>query len=283
MKKKTKVIICVCVLCLLAGIFIGYTAYNTVRYGQIKPKTPVSITTSNVKDTSDICMIGHRGFSAIAPENTLAAFEEACKAGFYGCEFDIHLTSDGHWVVMHDSDIKLMTGVRGEIEEMTLAELEKIPFTNGANIDKFEGTYIPTLEQTLELLSKYDIAPIIEIKTDTTEKLDEMLALIEKYALSEKTWIISFEKAPLLKTRELDTEIKMSFLTHEVTQEAVDFCIENNMNGLDFSKKKAGENEVKMITDAGLVPQVWTVDAIEDFERFYSYGVRYFTGNCLTY
>lgn len=283
MKKKTKTLIIVCAVFLVIGALCGYFAYEYICYGPIKAKEPVSIQTSSVEDTSDIYMIGHRGFSAIAPENTLDSFKEACEYGFYGCEFDIHLTKDGQWAVMHDAKIKKMTGQKGVIEDMTLEELKAIPFTNGANIADYGEVYIPTLEETLALLKEYDVAPIIEIKTATTEKLDEMLALIRKYGFEDKAWIISFEKEPMVKTRELNKDIKMSFLTHEVTQEDIDFCLENNLDGLDFSKKKITPEAVDMVVEAGLLPQVWTVDTIEDFETLYSYGIRYFTGNCLTY
>lgn len=283
MKKKAKIIVIICAVCLLIGAVAGYMTYNYLNFGPIKAKEPLSIKTSSVEDTSDVFMIAHRGFSAIAPENTLEAFQEACDEGFFGCEFDIHLTSDGQWVVMHDANIRKMTGKKGVIEEMTLEELRKIPLTNGANIEKYDSVYIPTLEETLSLLSGYDTAPVIEIKTATTEKMDEILELLEKYDMLEKVWIISFEKEPLLKVRELSGDIKISYLVHEVTEEAIKFCLDNKLSGVDFNKKNAGEEQVKMILDAGLVPQVWTVDLIEDFERFYSYGVRYFTGNCLTY
>lgn len=284
MKKKTKKIIAACcAVILIAAVVCGAMVYN-LFYGPIKTKTPISIKTSSaVKDTSEIYMIGHRGLSAIAPENTLAAFEKAGEEGFFGCEFDIQLTSDGEWVVMHDPELKKMTGKFGKIVEMTAADVTAREITNGANIASYPGLHVPTFDETLKVLSEYDIVPVIEIKTASTEKIAEMLETIGKYGFEEKAWIISFEKAPLEKTRELDKDIKMSFLTHEVTQEAVDFCIENDLNGLDFDKKNATAESVEMIVKAGLVPQVWTVDTIEDFETFYSYGVRYFTGNCLTY
>ena len=283
MKKKTKVLFIVFAVCFALGIAAGFIVFDKVINAPIEAKEPVSIKTSGFSDFSDVCLIGHRGFSAIAPENTNKSFKEACLAGFYGCEFDIHLTEDKKWVIMHDSRIKRMTGRRGVIEKMTLKQLKSIPLTNGANIENYGKIYMPTLEETLYLLSQYDVVPVIEIKTDTAEKLDEVLSLLEKHGFSERAWIISFNEAPLVRVRELDKKIKISLLTERVNKKAVDFCLENNFDGLDFNHEKAGEKQVKMIIDAGLVPQTWTVDTVEDFEKFYSLGVRYFTGNCLTY
>lgn len=282
--KKSKLILIICVCVLIIGAVIGAAVTYNIFYGPIKAKTPVSIKTSTAAtDFSDVKMIGHRGFSAIAPENTLAAFEEAAKEGFFGCEFDIQVTSDGEWVVMHDPDLKKMTGKFGKITKLTAQEVTEREITNGANIDKYPGLHVPTFEETLKVLSEYEIAPIIEIKTDNTDKIDAMLELIEKYGFSENCWIISFEKAPIIKVRELNKDIKVSFLTHEVTKEDIDFCLEQGLNGVDFDMKKNDKEAVDMITEAGLEPQIWTVDKLEDFEKFHSYGVRYFTGNCLTY
>lgn len=279
-KKK---ILTVCAVAAVILLIISCFIYNRIMYGPIKPKEPVSLSEVSILDFSDAYLIGHRGFSAIAPENTLASFEEACKAGFYGCEFDIHLTLDNEWVVMHDSNMKKMTGKRGIIEKLPAQQVKGKAVVNGANYEKYYNSYIPTLEETLNLLSRYDIMPVIEIKTDTTQKLREVLNLLKKYDLFEKTWIISFEKAPLIELRKISEKIQLSYLVKKVDSEAIDFCLEYRINGIDFKKDNAGSREVEMIVNAGLTPQVWTVDTIEEFKKFYFYGVRYFTGNCLTY
>ena len=70
----------------------------------------------------------HRGFSAIAPENTLPAFKKAVEAGADGIECDIHLTRDGRFVVCHDGKIDRTSDGSGEISQMTLEELRKHDF-----------------------------------------------------------------------------------------------------------------------------------------------------------
>ena len=54
----------------------------------------------------DLQVIAHRGFSAVAPENTMAAFRQAAEAGADGIELDVHLTKDGEVVVIHDYTVK---------------------------------------------------------------------------------------------------------------------------------------------------------------------------------
>lgn len=281
MKRKTKIISIIIALVIVACAAAGAAYYELSGIKPISPKETVSISASSVGDLSKIKMIAHRGLSAIAPENTLAAFKAACDAGYYGVEYDIQLTSDGFWVVSHDDSLRKMTGKNIKIAETELAELEKIPYNNGANIDKYDGIVIPTLEETLAIISKYDIVSVIEIKTATADKVDELLKLLEEYKVLKKVRIISFNEEPLKKVKELNAKIPTSYLTHKVDESVIELCKKDGFEAVSFNKSKCDEASVKMITDAGLIPQCWTVDKISDFEEFAGYGVEYFTSNCL--
>lgn len=67
--------------------------------------------------------VAHRGASEAAPENTLEAFREARETGAGGLELDVHLTSDGHAVVLHDEDLGRTTNGSGAVANKTLEEL----------------------------------------------------------------------------------------------------------------------------------------------------------------
>jgi glycerophosphoryl diester phosphodiesterase len=70
--------------------------------------------------------LAHRGASALAPENTLEAFRMAVEAGAGGLELDVHLTSDGQVVVIHDETVDRTTGGTGAVSDMTLEELRAL-------------------------------------------------------------------------------------------------------------------------------------------------------------
>ena len=70
--------------------------------------------------------IGHRGASALAPENTLAGLLAGVQAGADGVEFDVQRTKDGHLVLFHDDNLARITGVRGLVVKNTLAQLAGI-------------------------------------------------------------------------------------------------------------------------------------------------------------
>ena len=102
--------------------------------------------------------VAHRGLwnHDGAPENSLAAFQLACEAG-YGIELDVQLTSDGEAVVFHDDDLKRMTGVEGRVRDRTAADLAEL---------RLAGTDepIPTLLETMALVGRRAMVHV-ELKT----------------------------------------------------------------------------------------------------------------------
>src|SRR5687768_14872032 len=95
-------------------------------------------------------IIAHRGASAVAPENTIAAFEAAIAAGADGVEFDVRLTRDGVPIIIHDETLYRTHGVRGRVADMTLNELNKIN--------------VPSLAQLFELFESNQLLLCLEMK-----------------------------------------------------------------------------------------------------------------------
>ncbi|MCB9420742.1 MAG: glycerophosphodiester phosphodiesterase [Ardenticatenaceae bacterium] len=87
-------------------------------------------------------IIGHRGASAYAPENTLAAFELAAEQGADGIELDVQLSKDGRLVIIHDFDISRTTNGQGKVADLTVTELQ--------SFDAGQGQTIPTLDELFE-------------------------------------------------------------------------------------------------------------------------------------
>ena len=102
--------------------------------------------------------IAHRGLHDLQdniPENSLAAFREAVKAGF-AIENDIHITADGEVVVFHDDTLNRMCGVDGKIEELTLSQLRELRLKN-------TDETIPTLRECLDVVDG-QVPLLIEFK-----------------------------------------------------------------------------------------------------------------------
>lgn len=102
-------------------------------------------------------VIGHRGASGDAPENTMKAFALAKTQGADGIELDVYRTSDGHIVVTHDETTKRFTGVDLKVRKSTLARLKELNFG--------EGERIPTLKEVLDAFGREFAMINIEIKS----------------------------------------------------------------------------------------------------------------------
>jgi glycerophosphoryl diester phosphodiesterase len=100
--------------------------------------------------------LAHRGASSLAPENTIEAFRLAVEAGAGGLELDVHMTSDGHIVVIHDATVDRTTDGAGPVSEMTLDELRGFDAGHNFSPDggptrpyRARGVRVPTLEEVL--------------------------------------------------------------------------------------------------------------------------------------
>lgn len=108
-------------------------------------------------------LIAHRGDSANAPENTMAAFRLATESGAKWLEFDVHLTHDGVPVILHDDTLERTTNGKGKIADMLWADMQTLDA--GSWFDKrFKDERIPVLTDVLRLALERDMRPMIEIK-----------------------------------------------------------------------------------------------------------------------
>src|SRR4029079_16191350 len=104
-------------------------------------------------------ILGHRGASAVAPENTLAAFSRAMSDGADGIEFDVRLSRDRVPVVIHDANLNRTAGVDRRVSDLTAKDLQEIDA--GSWFDKTQRNYsstlagekLPSLEQVCKFFS----------------------------------------------------------------------------------------------------------------------------------
>lgn len=131
-------------------------------------------------------IIGHRGASAEAPENTLAAFALAQVQGADGIEFDVQLSADGWPVVIHDGKLDRTTNGHGAVQDLTLAELQKL--------DAGQGQSIPTLDEVFETLGP-DFLYNVELKTAAFRDNGLATAVadrIQSHGMAQQTAVSSF-------------------------------------------------------------------------------------------
>jgi len=114
-----------------------------------------------------ILVLGHRGYSAKYPENTLLAFRKAIEAGADGIELDVWMSRDGEIVVIHDGTVDRTSNGSGKVKEMTLEELRELDFGNGERI--------PTLEEVFDAVPENAVVNV-EIKdVDAVKRTAEII------------------------------------------------------------------------------------------------------------
>lgn len=166
--------------------------------------------------------IAHRGGRNLAPENTLAAFENAAGIdGVQALELDVHATSDGVVVVIHDETVDRTTDGTGAVSEMTFETLRQLDagyhFTDdgGATFPfRGQGVVVPTLEEVLAAFPDYPFA--IEIKQATPRINDEVVAAIEAAGAWDRAQIASFHDDVLLELRADHPDLFTSMGTAEI-------------------------------------------------------------------
>ena len=167
--------------------------------------------------------IAHAGGKGTRPEHTMIAYETALADGADVLELDVHATSDGVLVLMHDETVDRTTDGTGAIKEMTLAELRELDagyrFTmdDGATFPyRGMGLRVPTLEETLAAFP--DVPYVIEIKQGTPSIVEPFLAMCDEADVLDQMVASAFDVNVLEEIRVAAPEMPTSFGLAEVVE-----------------------------------------------------------------
>ncbi len=224
-------------------------------------------------------VIAHRGFSGVAPENTLAAVRKAIDVGADMFELDVLLSKDGRVVVIHDDTLERTTDGEGPVSTRTLEELRALDAGSWFN-PEFAGERIPTLEETLEL-AKDRILVNIEIKTEAVTDqahggiVDKTLELVRRLDMMDQIVVSSFDPRALAHARELEPGVKTASLYNAELQEDLspeEVMAEVASNGFNLSRKQVDESIVEACHQLERPVAVYTVNEINEMERILDLG-----------
>lgn len=158
-------------------------------------------------------VMAHRGNSAKCPENTFAAFRRAFDEGADILETDLHVTTDGVFVCIHDPTLDRTTLSGGLVEEMTLYELKQVSACYGQ--DEFADERIPTLAETFAVMPPGTILAL-ELKSDQFLNPAVARRLVEEITAAgmlERTVVLSFKLARVHAVKAADPRIPTGFIT----------------------------------------------------------------------
>ena len=225
-------------------------------------------------------LFGHRGFSAAAPENTLAAFRLLVDRGIPGAELDVQLSRDRRLVVLHDFSLLRTTGCAAQVRESELSAIRALDAGSWFS-PRFRAERIPLLEEVFEACGErlyYDI----ELKWDRKEANgleQELLACIRRHGLQARCLLSSFNPYCVRRLRSLAPEMPAAHIW--ANNRALPFLLRHGEASLVFPTpfiKPAADRITPLRALAyrllGSRMLAWTVDEEEEAFRLLRLGVR---------
>ena len=233
--------------------------------------------------SSAVEIIAHRGFSARAPENTIAALTLALEEGATAVEFDLRTSGDGNPVLMHDKTLSRTTNGIGKVEELSLGELTKLDAGSWFN-STFEGERVPSLAEALECLKVQVKTIFAELKGEsTTQNLRNVVSITRAAGLLDKTVFIAKDWSLLDELRRHAPEALVGPIVErrEQTHEAFTRVTNDPRALLDFDARILLKDPdiARYAKRNGVEIAVWTVDNIGDADVLLEFGVRRITTN----
>ena len=164
--------------------------------------------------------IAHRGGNLNAPEETLESMHSAVKIGVDALEMDIHATSDGVIVLMHDATVDRTTNGSGRIVDMTFDEIRTLDAGYKHSTDRGmtypfrgQGVVVPTLEEILTTFS--DQYHLIEIKQSEPSIVEALVDLLDRTGMRDRVIIASFDEPAIREFRAAAPDVFTSFALSE--------------------------------------------------------------------
>ncbi len=224
-------------------------------------------------------IIGHRGASALAPENTIAAFDLALKSGADGIEFDVRLSLDGVPVIIHDETLR-RTGLRPErVSDLTVAELKRVDVSRwfrqrrktNSNEFEFAPQTISTLEELFVVFPTEGSVFYLEMKSDPAQRRDLVTAcchLLKQHPSKGQVVIECFDLAAIKLVKTMDPLLRTAALfeptlSRQLLPTAQNLVAQTTAVGADeiaLHHRMITRRSIENAQLANLKVVVWTVD-----------------------
>lgn len=224
-------------------------------------------------------VLGHRGASAYAPENTLEAFRLALAQGADGLELDVTLSADGVPVVIHDDRLDRTTNGQGPVNRRTLRELKSLDAGYTARFgQQFAGARLPTLAEVFEA---FDSAPVInvELKHDHSpgrQLAQKVVEVIRTHGQQDRVLLSSFQFSSLGRVKALAPELPVALLyMAPIFGPRLAKCLAGRLPHEAHHPASLGLRaaDINWYHQQGLRVNTWTVDDEAEMRRLIADGV----------
>ena len=240
----------------------------------VKLVLAVSALTLSLSAPAQVC--AHRGDSAAAPENTIAAFKSAVEKGAQQIEFDVDLSKDGELVIMHDATVDRTTNGSGKVTALSFAEIRGLDAGEWFS-EAFKGAQVPTLREALEAIPP-SILCNVHLKGDV-ELARKSALLIEEMGRLDQCFL-----ACTLESGEAARLVVPAIKTCNMSRQAGDRAgyiaatIANKCAFIQLHQRDGHENleaEVKQLHENGVKVNWFGANDAPLIERLHRAGVDY--------
>ncbi|MGZ5399646.1 MAG: glycerophosphodiester phosphodiesterase [Nocardioides sp.] len=222
-----------------------------------------------------VLTIAHRGASAYAPENTLAALRTAIEMRCDLAEVDVQRTRDGVLVLVHDTDLRRTTGRRASVSDVTHAELSRLDAGSWFS-PVYAGEPVPTLEQAIDVLDGSGTGLLLEVKHPARHPgiatdIARALSGRRGYAESGQCIVQSFDHGVMRDLARQRPDVPIGLLGHPSVQRLP--ALATWATHVNPRHRRTTAAYVGAVHAAGLSCHAWTVDDEADLRRTLALGV----------
>lgn len=211
----------------------------------------------------NIKSVNHRGFGT-APENTLSAFRLSKKMGFDIAECDVRMTSDGHYVLLHDSTVDRTSEGTGAITSLTFDYVRGLDFGSYKSAE-YAGEQIPTFDECMKLCRDIGLSMYIDMKISSATQaiVNDLVNTVKKYRMLDKvTWIS--HKADLTLVRNADPSARLALIAEDVNSTTITnaTALKNDANEviIDAGYSYITDDMVVLCQDADIPLEIYGLD-----------------------
>jgi glycerophosphoryl diester phosphodiesterase len=237
-------------------------------------------------------IIGHRGSSAIAPENTMVAFKQSLADGADGIEFDVRLARDGALVVIHDATLKRTGRLKKRVDQLSSEELNRIDVGSWFNRrfpkkakEEFSNMTVPTLKEVLDAFKNQNFQLYVEMKCSRGEDYKALASAvaqsIREADINKQIVVESFELAAIEELKRIAPEIRTAALFEpkflrlvRTKKKLIEQAIAHGADEIALHHTLATRMTAKMATESGLKTVIWTTDNPAWVGRATRYGIK---------
>lgn len=229
------------------------------------------------QNTETCMVVGHRGSSKVAPENTISAARLAWDQGAHAVEVDVHLSADNQIVVIHDKGTKRTTGEDYEVSKTPYEMLKRLDAGSWKN-EKYKGEKIPVLSDIVDMIPEGKYL-VVEIKSDR-----KIVPFIQKaFQHHEKVnqlIFIAFDYETICDAKQAFPDNKSLWLSSSFKKDAetiLQKVKKDKLDGVDLNYRMIDPKLMEIAEGLGLEVHTWTVNDLNKAMELKKMGVKSIT------